>query len=144
MTPPGTSGEDLHQGLEAEAELLAPGESGLMALDWWNENRSILVDTELTGLLMGATLATGRSEIYRSLLEATAFGTRVIVESLEEPGVSVDDIVACGGVPFQNRLLMQLTADITGRPLRVAASTQAPALRSAMFAAVAAGPDLGG
>jgi L-ribulokinase len=136
--------EALHRSLEAEAALLEPGESGLVALDWWNGNRSILVDAELTGLLMGATLATGSGEIYRALLEATVFGTRVIIEALEGSGIRVDDIVACGGLPFQNRLLMQLTADITGRPVRVAASRQAPALGSAMFAAVAAGPDLGG
>ena len=106
--------------LEADAALLRPGESGLVALDWWNGNRSVLVDAELTGLLLGATLATGPGEIYRALLESTVFGTRVIIEALEASGVAVDDIVACGGLPFQNRLLMQLTADITGRPVRVA------------------------
>jgi L-ribulokinase len=135
---------DLHRYLEEEAGMLAPGESGLVALDWWNGNRSILVDADLTGLLMGATLATEPGEIYRSLLESTVFGTRVIIEALEGSGIGVENIVACGGLPFQNRLLMQLTADITGRPVNVAASQQAPALGSAMFAAVAAGPELGG
>ncbi|HSM44952.1 MAG TPA: FGGY-family carbohydrate kinase, partial [Acidimicrobiia bacterium] len=115
-----------------------------IALDWWNGNRSVLVDADLTGLLLGPTLATTRGEIYRALLESTAFGTRVIVESLEDAGIEVDDIVACGGLPFQNRLLMQMTADIAGRPVRVAASRQTPALGSAMFAAVAAGSELGG
>jgi len=143
------SGDDdsagqLHQTLEREAGALRPGESGLVALDWWNGNRSILVDAELTGLLMGATLATPPGDIYRALLEATVFGTRVIIETLEKAGIGVDEMVVCGGLPFQNRLLMQLTADITGRPVRVAASRQTPALGSAMFAAVAAGPDLGG
>jgi L-ribulokinase len=133
-----------HSGLELEAAGLAPGETGLVALDWWNGNRSILVDADLTGLLMGLTLATGPAEIYRALLEATVFGTRVIIQSLEEAGIPVDEIVACGGLPFQNRLLMQLTADITGRPVRVAESRQAPALGAAMFAAVAAGSGLGG
>jgi L-ribulokinase len=135
---------DLHKSLEQEAAMLRPGESGLVALDWWNGNRSVLVDADLTGLLLGPTLATTRGDIYRALLESTAFGTRVIVESLEDAGIEVNDIVACGGLPFQNRLLVQLTADITGRPVRVAASQQAPALGSAMFAAVAAGSELGG
>jgi L-ribulokinase len=134
----------LHQSLEHEASQLRPGEAGLVALDWWNGNRSVLVDADLTGLLLGATLATTRGDIYRALLESTAFGTRVIVDSLENAGIGVNEIVACGGLPYHNRLLMQLTADITGRPVRVAASHQAPALGSAMFAAVAAGAELGG
>lgn len=135
---------EAHRTLETQAQALRPGESGLIALDWWNGNRSILVDAELTGLLMGATLATTPGDIYRALLESTVFGTRVIIDALDGAGVPVDDLVVCGGLPFQNRLLMQLTADITGRPVRVAASRQAPALGSAMFAAVAAGPGLGG
>jgi L-ribulokinase len=138
------STEEVHRSLEKEAGLLRPGETGLVALDWWNGNRSILVDADLTGLLMGATLATGPGEIYRALLESTVFGTRIIIEALEESGIGVDEIVACGGLPFQNKLLMQLSADITGRPVKVAASKQAPALGSAMFAAVAAGPEQGG
>ena len=138
------STETQHRSLEQRASALAPGETGLVALDWWNGNRSILVDADLTGLIMGLTLATDPGEIYRALLEATVFGTRVIVESLEDVGIPVEEIVACGGLPFQNRLLMQLTADITGRPVRVAASRQTPALGSAMFAAVAAGSALGG
>jgi L-ribulokinase len=144
ISPSGDSSEELHWALEREAGLLEPGESGLVALDWWNGNRSILVDAELTGLLIGATLATGPGDIYRALLEATVFGTRVIIETLEQSGITVDEMVVCGGLPFQNRLLMQLSADITGRPVRVAASRQAPALGSAMFAAVAAGTELGG
>jgi len=134
----------VHRVLENEASRLRPGESGLVALDWWNGNRSVLVDADLTGLLLGATLATNPADIYRALLESTAFGTRVIVEALEQAGIPVNEVVACGGLPFQNRLLMQLTADITRRPVRVASSRQAPALGSAMFAAVAAGPDGGG
>ena len=101
--------------LEREAAQLRPGESGLLALDWWNGNRSILVDAELSGLLVGATLATRPPEIYRALLEATAFGTRVIIEAFEAAGVAVDAIVACGGLPERNRLLMQIFADVTGR-----------------------------
>jgi L-ribulokinase len=145
LLSPGESSTDaLHSSLEHAAAALSPGESGLIALDWWNGNRSIVVDAELTGLLMGATLATGPAEIYRALLEATVFGTRVIIETLESAGIPIEELVVCGGLPFQNRLLMQLSADITGRPVKVAASRQTPALGSAMFAAVAAGPEAGG
>ncbi len=137
-------GLDVHAALEREAAGLRPGESGLLALDWWNGNRSVLVDVELGGMLVGATLATRAPEIYRALIEATAFGTRMIVESFEQQGQSINQIVACGGLPERNRLLMQLYADITGREILVAASSQTPALGSAMFAAVAAGAARGG
>ncbi len=137
-------GIDLHAVLEREAARLAPGESGLLALDWWNGNRSILVDADLSGLLVGATLATTAPEIYRALIESTAFGTRVIVEAFESSGVPVEEIVACGGLPERNRLLMHIFADVTGREIAVAASSQTPALGSAMFAAVAAGSAAGG
>jgi L-ribulokinase len=139
-----TDPTSIHRSLEEDATRLRPGQSGLVALDWWNGNRSVLVDADLTGLLLGATLATTPSDIYRALLESTAFGTRVIIESLDQAGIPVNEVIACGGLPFQNRLLMQLTADITRRPVRVAASRQAPALGSALFAAVAAGPGAGG
>ena len=125
--------------LEAEAAQSRPGESGLLALDWWNGNRSVLVDVELSGLLIGATLATRPSDIYRALIEATAFGTRVIIEALKAGGVKVDRFVACGGLPERNRLAMQIFADVTGLDIRIAASPQTPALGSAMFGAVAAG-----
>jgi L-ribulokinase len=134
----------VHAELEASAATKRPGETGLVALDWWNGNRSILVDADLTGLLMGATLATTPGDVYRAFLEATVFGTRVIFEAFEASGVAVDDIVAGGGLPYQNRLLMQLTADITGREVRVAGTNQAGALGSAMFGAVAAGAAAGG
>jgi L-ribulokinase len=137
-------GRSVHAVLERDAARLRPGESGLLALDWWNGNRSILVDVELSGLLLGATLATRPADIYRALLEATAFGTRAIIESLETAGVAVDRVVACGGLPERNELLMQLSADITGREFEVAASSQAPALGSAMYGAVAAGAAAGG
>jgi L-ribulokinase len=137
-------GIDVHSVLEREAAKLAPGQSGLVALDWWNGNRSILVDVDLSGLLLGATLATRAPEIYRALIEATAFGTRMIIESFEASGVPVDDIVACGGLPERNRLLMQIYADVTRRQISVAASPQTPALGSAMWAAVAAGAAAGG
>jgi L-ribulokinase len=137
-------GVDVHELLEAEAAELEPGESGLLALDWWNGNRSVLVDADLRGLLVGMTLATRAPEIYRALIEATAFGTRVIADALERGGVPVDRIVACGGLPERNTLLMQIYADVTGRELLVAGSKQAPALGAAMFGAVAAGAALGG
>ncbi len=132
----GLSVQDL---LEEGAARLRPAESGLLALDWWNGNRSILVDAELRGLLVGMTLATTPFEIYRALIEATAFGTRVIVDAFESAGVPVDSIVACGGLPERNALLMQIYADVLGREITVAASTQAPALGSALFGAVAGG-----
>jgi L-ribulokinase len=128
-----------HAELEQEAAKLQPGQSGLLALDWWNGNRSVLVDADLRGLLVGMTLATKPAEIYRALIEATAFGTRVIVDAFESAEVAVDSIVACGGLPERNKLLMQIYADVLGREIGVGASTQAPALGAAMFAAVAAG-----
>jgi L-ribulokinase len=137
-------GIDVHAVLEREAARLRPGESGLLALDWWNGNRSVLVDVDLSGLLVGMTLATRAPHIYRALLEATAFGTRVIVESFEDAGVEIEEIIACGGLPEKNRLLMQIYADVTGKQIRVADSSQAPALGSAMFGAVAAGASAGG
>jgi L-ribulokinase len=134
----------LHALLEEKAAALKPGESGLLALDWWNGNRSVLVDVDLTGMLIGATLATKAEEIYRALIEATAFGTRVIIESFEENDVPVNEIVGTGGMPDRNRLFMQIYADVTGREVKVAAAEQTPALGSAMFGAVAAGSSVGG
>jgi L-ribulokinase len=137
-------GLNAHQLLEEKAAWQKPGEHGLVALDWWNGNRSILVDVDLTGLLIGATLATRPEDIYRALIEATAYGTRVIVEAFDSNGVAVKEIVACGGLPDRNKLLMQIYADVTGREIRVAGTTQSGALGSAMFAAVAAGKEAGG
>ena len=138
------NGSSVHEVLETEAAKLQPGESGLLALDWWNGNRSVLVDADLRGLLVGMTLATRAAEIYRALIEATAFGTRVIVDAFESAGVPVTGIVACGGLPDRNKLLMQIFADVTGREFAVAASSQVPALGAAMFGAVAAGAAAGG
>ncbi len=135
---------DLHKALEQQAAELKPGESGLLALDWWNGNRSVLVDVDLTGLLLGATLATKAPEIYRALIEATAFGTRIIVEAFDMNGVPVNELVACGGLPEKNKLLMQIYADVTGREIKITDSQQAPALGSAMHGAVAAGKKAGG
>ncbi|MDX1520079.1 MAG: ribulokinase [Anaerolineae bacterium] len=135
---------NIYQLLEQKAAQLKPGESGLIALDWWNGNRSILVDVDLTGLLLGATLATKPEEIYRALLEATAYGTRIIIENFERHGVSVKDIVATGGLPARNKLLMQIFADVTGHSIYVSATAQGGALGAAMYAAVAAGKEAGG
>jgi L-ribulokinase len=137
-------GVDIHALLERKAAALEPGESGLLALDWWNGNRSVLVDVDLSGVLLGATLATRPEEIYRALIEATAFGTRVIVETFQQHGVPIYELVACGGLPEKNALLMQIFADVTGLPIKVSASKQTPALGSAMFGAVAAGAGSGG
>jgi L-ribulokinase len=134
----------LHELLEEKAAQQQPGEHGLLALDWWNGNRSVLVDVDLTGMLLGATLATEPEDIYRALMEATAYGTRVIIETFEENEVAVDEIVACGGLPERNELLMQTYADVTGREIKTAATAQAGALGSAMFGAVAAGKEAGG
>ena len=137
-------GIDRHALLQEKAGRLQVGQSGLLALDWWNGNRSVLVDAELGGLLIGASLATVPEEIYRALIEATAYGTRVIIETFEAHGVPIREIVACGGLADKSPLIMQIYADVTGRPFRLSASEQTPALGSAMFGAVAAGLSEGG
>ncbi len=130
--------------LEQQAAKLQPGETGLLALDWWNGCRSVLMDSELSGLLVGATLGTRPHEIYRALIEATAFGTRRIIEAFTSQGVAIQRLVGCGGLAQKNPLLMQIYADVTGRPIQVAASSQTCALGAAMHGAVAAGvyPDM--
>jgi L-ribulokinase len=133
------SGLDLHTLLELEAAQLHPGASGLLALDWWNGNRSTLVDADLSGLLLGMTLSTSAPEIYRALIEATAYGTRQIIDAFERSGIPIRDLVAAGGLPEKNALLVQIYADVTGKPIALSGSPQAPALGSAMHAAVAAG-----
>lgn len=138
------AGENVHVYLTRKADELKAGESGLLALDWWNGNRSVLVDTDLTGTIVGLTLLTKPWEIYRALLEATAFGTRKIVDAFHNNGVEVKELYACGGLPQKNRLLMQIYADVTNREIKVAASKQTPALGAAMFGAVAAGAAKGG
>ena len=131
--------DTLHAELTREAETLRPGQSGLLALDWNNGNRTVLVDPRLTGLLLGQTLHTTRAEIYRALIEATAFGARTIIERLREYGVSVQRVVCAGGIAEKNALLMQIYADVTGCTMQVAGSSQACALGSAVSAAVLAG-----
>ncbi len=137
-------GIDIHVLLQGHAATLRPGESGLLALDWWNGNRSVLVDAELGGLLVGATLATTAPEIYRALVEATAYGTRVIIEAFETNGVPVNEVIAAGGLADKSPLIMQIYADVTGKTYRLSGSDQTPALGSAMFGAVAAGAEAGG
>ncbi len=129
----------LHAELTAEAAKLKPGQSGLLALDWNNGNRTILVDQLLTGLLLGQTLYTTKAEIYRALIEATAFGARAIIERIREYGVPIDRVVCAGGIAEKNPLLMQIYADVTGCTMLVAGSSQACALGSAVSAAVLAG-----
>jgi len=129
----------LHGALTREAAKLKPGQSGLMALDWHNGNRTILVDPLLTGGMIGQTLHTTRAEIYRALIEATAFGARAIIERIREYGVPVKRVVCAGGIAEKNSLLMQIYADITGCTMQVAGSSQACALGSAISASVLAG-----
>lgn len=132
-----------HQSLSAEAAQLAPGQSGLLALDWNNGNRTVLADQRLSGLLVGQSLYTTPAEIYRALIEATAFGALTIINRFEDYGHNVNQIVTCGGISEKNPLIMQIYADVTGRPIRMARSAQACALGSAIAGAVTAGPSTG-
>ena len=136
---PGGAKSGSHESLSTGAAALAPGESGLLALDWNNGNRTILVDQRLTGLLLGQTLYTTPAEIYRALIEATAFGALTIINRLEEYGVKVEQVVNCGGIAEKNPLVMQIYADVTGRPMRVSRSAQTCALGAAIAGAVVAG-----
>jgi L-ribulokinase len=138
------SGISVYELLEEKAGLQKPGEHGLLALDWWNGNRSVLVDVDLTGMLIGATLLTRAEDIYRALIEATAFGTRMIVETFEANGVPIKELIATGGLPDRNRLLMRIYSDVTGLPIYIPEATQIGALGSAMHGAVAAGAVAGG
>lgn len=140
----GRTADEQFVALGKAAAALMPGESGLLALDWNNGNRTILVDVRLTGLLVGQTLHTQAHEIYRALLEATGFGALAIIDRIEEYGVPVREVVNCGGLAVKNALLMQIYADITGRPMKISRSEQTPALGAAVFAAVAAGESAGG
>ena len=137
-------GSEQHKILTEQASELAPGESGLLALDWNNGNRTILVDARLSGLLMGQTLQTTRAEIYRALIEATAFGGLTILDRLEEYGVVAEQIINCGGIAEKNPILMQIYADVTGRRMELSRSEQTCALGAAIFGAVVAGEDKGG
>jgi len=136
-------GMSVHDLLSAEAAIQPAGAHGLVALDWLNGNRSVLVDHHLSGVVAGLTLATRAPDIYRALIESTAFGTRVIIDAFEPAGVGVAELVIAGGL-MRNELIMQIYADVTRRPLSLIRSAQGPALGSAIHAAVAAGayPDV--
>ena len=134
----------VHDLLTERAAAYRPAETGLLALDWWNGNRSVLVDADLTGLILGMHLGTKPEEMYRAVIEATAFGTYKIIRTFESRGVAVDEIYCCGGLPERNDLLMQIYSDVTGREFKIARSAQTCALGSAMHAAVAAGEAGGG
>ncbi len=140
----GKTTDEKFANLNDAAARLKPGETGLLALDWNNGNRTILVDVRLSGLLVGQTLHTQPHEIYRALLEATAFGALEIINRIEKYGVPIKEVVNCGGLASKNPILMQIYADITGRPMKISRSDQTPALGAAIFAAVAAGEEAGG
>lgn len=136
---PGGAKAGTHEELTKGALKLQPGESGLLALDWNNGNRTILVDQELTGLMVGQTLYTTPAEIYRALIEATAYGALTIINRYEEYGCKISEVVNCGGIADKSELVMQIYADITGRPMKISRSAQTCALGSAIAAAVVAG-----
>lgn len=136
--------KNIHQYLREKAEKLRPGQSGLLALDWWNGNRSVLVDVDLSGMMVGMTLRTKPEEIYRALIEATAYGTRMIIENYREHGVPVEEFYASGGISQKDPMTMQIYADVIKMPVKIAGSLQGPALGSAIFASVAAGKEAGG
>lgn len=146
LAPSGGSGPvgGLLPGLERAAAALAPAQTGLVALDWWNGNRSVLADADLSGVLVGLTLQTSAVDIYRALLESIAFGNKAILDNFSDGGLQLREIVACGGVAEKSPLLLQLIADVSGLPVKVPASSQVPARGSALFGAVAAGPEVGG
>ena len=133
------AGVSIHRILREKASRLAPGGSGLLALDWWNGNRSVLVDAQLSGMMLGMTLRTKPEEMYRALLEAVAYGTRMIIDTFERCGVPVTELLAGGGIAEKDPLMMQIYADVTGRAIRLSGSSQAPALASAIHGAAAAG-----
>jgi L-ribulokinase len=142
IAPPGST----HSSLEREAEQITPGETGLLALDWWNGNRTILADADLTGVICGLSLATTPPDIYRTLLESIALGNRRIVDNFAENGLPMSQIVACGGIASASPLLMRLFADTSGLPVHVPDSSEIPARGAALFGAVAGGAfaDIGG
>lgn len=139
-----SQGKSIHQYLDELADKKRPGETGIIALDWWNGNRSVLVDGSLSGLLIGCTLLTKPEDIYRALIEATAFGTRKIIETFTEYGVPVNEIIMAGGIAEKDPFIMQIYADITGRIIKIAGSKQNAALSSAIWASLAAGSENGG
>jgi len=141
---PGGQSAGSHEALTEKAARLKPGQSGLLALDWNNGNRTILVDQRLTGLILGQTLHTKPEEIYRALIEATAFGALTIINRFEEYGVGVSEVINCGGIAEKNPLLMQIYADVTDREMKISRSAQSCALGAGITGAVVAGTESGG
>ena len=141
---PGGESAGSHEALTEKAANLKPGQSGLLALDWNNGNRTILVDQRLTGLLIGQTLHTKPEEIYRALIEASAFGALTIINRFEEYGVKVSEVINCGGIAEKNPMLMQIYADVTGREMKISRSAQSCALGACIAGAVVAGKESGG
>jgi L-ribulokinase len=141
---PGGAGKGSHEALTDSAQRTKPGQSGLLALDWNNGNRTILVDQRLSGLLVGQTLHTKPGEIYRALIEGTAFGALTIINRYEEYGVKITEVINCGGIAEKNPLIMQIYADVMGREMKIARSAQTCALGSAIAGAVVAGKEAGG
>lgn len=140
----GRSRKEVFRQLEEEAAAMQPGESGLIALDWMNGNRTVLVDQRLTGLFVGLTLHTSAAEMYKALLEATAFGARIIAERFQSYGVEVKRVINCGGIPYKSPHLMQIYADVFDRPMELSQSNQTASLGSAIAGAVVAGHEAGG
>lgn len=137
-------GISVHELLSEKAALLTPGKSGLIALDWWNGNRSCLADAKLSGMILGLTLRTKPEEIYRSLLEAAAFGMRTIFEEFEKSGIVARELYACGGIVRKNPFMMQIYADVLGKTIYTSSVEQGSAFGAAVYAAVAAGSEAGG
>lgn len=138
------AGKTIHELFTEKASELRVGESGLLVIDWWNGNRSILNNADLTGMIMGLTLRTKPEEIYRALIESTAFGARKIRDSFASGGIEANNVYACGGITRKNTLLMQIYADVMNKEIKVSQVLQTPALGAAMYAAVAAGVENGG
>src|SRR5699024_3292635 len=136
--------KSLYEYMELLADDLEPGSNGLLALDWHNGCRTPLVDANLSGIIVGLRLNTKPEEIYRALLEATAYGSKLIIDQFKAEGIEVKELVACGGLPQRNKLLMQIYADVTGIPIKVASNTITPAIGSAINGAVAVGAKNGG
>ena len=150
LFPDGYKGEAEGRGMSPIALLTEkaarqkPGQSGILALDWWNGNRSVLADFDLSGLFLGMNLNTRAEDLFRALVEATAYGTRMIIENYRTHGIAVDEIRAAGGIAVKNPFIMQIYADVTGMDIRISGSAQCPSLGSAIFAAKAAGSAAGG
>jgi L-ribulokinase len=135
---------NIHKYLREKAVRLRPGESRLLALDWWNGNRSIFSDNNLSGMMLGIALKTRPEEMYRAIIESTAYYSRMIIENFTSDGIPVDTLYASGSIAQKDPMMMQIYADVTNREIRISGSSQASALGSAMYAALAAGKENGG